>query len=198
MLMRVLGVDPGLRVTGYGCVEPSAPADVRLVEAGVLRLQTGATRRPPRLGTDGADPAARPGVLSISDRLVELERDIAGLIERLRPTLVAVESLFAHYAHPATAIAMGHARGVILLCIRRAGLGLVELKPTEVKRFMTGNGHASKAQMQAAVGARLGLAAPPEPPDVADALAVALCAGWRAAPDTPAGASLRRLSARAR
>lgn len=159
--MRVLGIDPGLRITGYGCVE-SARLDPTLVEAGVLRL-TGAGKRE-----------------TVSDRLLELETDISALIERLRPEAVAVEALFAHYKHPATAIAMGHARGVILLSIRRAGLALVELKPNEVKKFLTGNGHAGKEQMQEAVKDRLGLEAAPEPPDVADAIAIAMCAAARA------------------
>lgn len=159
--MRVLGIDPGLRITGYGCVE-SAHLDPTLVEAGVFRL-TGAGKRE-----------------TVSDRLLELETDISALIERLRPEAVAVEALFAHYKHPATAIAMGHARGVILLSIRRAGLALVELKPNEVKKFLTGNGHAGKEQMQEAVKDRLGLKAAPEPPDVADAIAIAMCAAARA------------------
>src|SRR5205823_2429861 len=103
-----------------------------------------------------------------------LHQDVEELLDRLRPSMVAVESLFAHYKHPATAIAMGHARGVILLCVRRSGLRLVELRPNEIKRFLTGFGHASKPQMQAAVRARLRLEATPEPPDVADAIAIAL------------------------
>jgi crossover junction endodeoxyribonuclease RuvC len=74
---------------------------------------------------------------------------------------------------------MGHARGVILLAIRRANLPLLELKPNAVKKFLTGNGHASKEQMQDAVRARLRLAEPPDPPDVADAIAIAMCAASR-------------------
>ena len=174
----MLGIDPGTAVTGYGVVEPALAIDRpgRLVECGVIRT----------------DPKQK-----MWSRLETLYDGVSELIARHRPSAVAIETVF-YGKNARSTLTLGHARGVILLCIRRAGLGLVELKPTEVKRFMTGNGHASKAQMQAAVGARLGLAAPPEPPDVADALAVALCAGWRAAPDTPAGASLRRLSARAR
>jgi crossover junction endodeoxyribonuclease RuvC len=76
---------------------------------------------------------------------------------------------------------MGHARGVILLAARAAGRRLVELKPNEIKKFLTGHGHASKEQMQGAVQGRLRLAAPPEPPDVADAIAIAMCAASRGA-----------------
>lgn len=161
--MRFLGIDPGLRLTGYGCVEspPSgtrrarAAADALLIEGGVIRLNARA---------------------SVSQRLAELDDDLREIIERLRPDVVAVEKLYAHYKHPTTAIVMGHARGVVLLNIQRAGLKLVELGATEVKKSLTGNGHASKDQMQRGVQAQLGLAAPPRPADVADAIAIGLCA----------------------
>ena len=166
--MRFLGIDPGLRITGYGCVEHSRnghPAlDATLVEAGVIRLK-----------------AERHGeTVPIADRLAELHRDLTALLGRLQPQAVAVEAIFAHYKHPATAIAMGHARGVILLAVRAAGLRLIELKPNAIKKFLTGHGHASKDQMQAGVQARLRLPTRPEPPDVADAIAIALCAASRA------------------
>jgi crossover junction endodeoxyribonuclease RuvC len=166
--MKCLGIDPGLRITGYGCIRGAAPD---LVEAGVFRLTT---------EHDGDR-------VPVADRLLELHRDITELLERLSPDIVGVESLFAHYKHPATAIAMGHARGVILLAVRAAGLRLVELKPNEIKKFLTGNGHASKEQMQGAVQARLRLAQRPEPPDVADAIAIAMCVGSREAIPIRAG-----------
>jgi crossover junction endodeoxyribonuclease RuvC len=118
-------------------------------------------------------------VASVSSRLVELDRDLRDLLERVKPEVVAVESLFSHYKHPATAIVMGHARGVMLLAIRRAGLQLAEFKPALVKKSMTGNGQARKDQMQRAVQSYFDLAEPPEPPDVADALAIAICAARR-------------------
>lgn len=158
--MRVLGVDPGLRVTGYGCVD-GASDPPRLVEAGVLYLARGSQKR------------------SVSERLLELDRDFRALLDRLKPEAVAVESIFAHYRHPATAITMGHARGVLLLAVRTANISLLEYKPNEIKKSLTGNGHASKEQIQAAVRDLFRLAEPPRPPDMADALAVALCASWR-------------------
>jgi crossover junction endodeoxyribonuclease RuvC len=79
---------------------------------------------------------------------------------------------------------MAHTRGVILLNVRRAGLALVELRPREVKKSLTMWGAAGKDQMQRAVQARFGLAEPPSPPDVADAIAIALCAAERALPGT--------------
>jgi crossover junction endodeoxyribonuclease RuvC len=161
--MRILGIDPGLRLTGYGCVESPpaatrrsrASADALLVEGGVIRLNVR---------------------LSVSARLVELDNDLREIIDRLKPDAVAVEKLYAHYKHPTTAIVMGHARGIVLLSIQRAGLKLFELGATEVKKSLTGNGHASKDQMQRGVQAQLALSAPPRPPDVADAIAIGLCA----------------------
>lgn len=194
--MRVMGIDPGLRLTGYGCIEwpggSPSHAEPRLVEGGVFDLsrigrsegraaaRARTTPEPPEgLAQLVASKKSPARVATISARLVELERDLRETIERLAPSLVAVEGLFAHYKHPATAIAMGHARGVILLTIRRAGLELVELKPNAVKKSLTGHGHASKEQMQEAVRLRLGLKSRPEPPDVADAIALALVAGLR-------------------
>lgn len=156
--MRILGVDPGLRLTGYACLDVDADAPhtrPAVIEAGVFRLRQGTT---------------------IPERLVELERDLQELLDRTSPTHAAVEGLFAHYKRPTTAVAMGHARGVILLCLQRAGLDVVELKPTRVKKSLTGFGHASKAQVQSAVASQLALPKPPSPSDVADAIAIALCA----------------------
>jgi crossover junction endodeoxyribonuclease RuvC len=154
--VRVLGIDPGLRLTGYACIEGEAP-DV--IEAGVFRLSS---KR------------------SVADRLVELSEDFRDVLTRLRPHVVAVEKLYAHYKHPTTAAIMGHARGVVLLHVRQAEMHLVELGATEVKKSLTGNGHAAKAQMQAAVQVQLGLPSCPDPPDVADAIAIALCCLRRA------------------
>lgn len=180
--MRVLGLDPGLRITGYGCIDAALPgcASATIVEAGVFRLAkpAAAATTAPRLSRT-ARPA-RPKARSIAERLVELEHDLVDLIERTKPELVGVEALFAHYKHPATAIAMGHARGVMLLVIRKKGLELAELRPAAVKRFLTGHGQAKKQQMQDAIQTHFRLATRPEPPDVADALAIALCAASRA------------------
>lgn len=169
----MLGIDPGLRLTGYACLE-GEPERPSIVEAGVFRLSRQSSE--PDAGGVTTKSAA-----SVSARLVELDRDFRAALERVGPEVVAVESLFAHYKHPATAIVMGHARGVLLLAIRQAGCRLVELKPNEVKKALTGHGHASKAQMQMAVQGVFDLPEPPEPPDVADAIAIALCASRRAA-----------------
>lgn len=150
-------------MTGYGCVQGAVGRE-RLVEAGVFRL----------VGTGEAAP-------SVASRLGELDRDLRELLERVRPEAVGVEALFSHYRHPATAVVMGHARGVLLLAAQRAGVRIVEVRPAAVKKSLIGHGAASKEQMQRAIQARFGLAEPPRPHDVADALAVALYARGRLA-----------------
>ena len=163
-MLRLLGIDPGTRLTGYGCVgyRPGDPLRSDLIDGGVIKLD-----------------AARP----IGERLVELEREMTDLIAELRPHAVAVEEVYAHYAHPKTAIVMAHARGVMLLCCHRAGLPVHEIAANRVKQSLTGYGHAGKERVQRAVQAQWNLAEPPEPPDVADALAVALCLGRSGAVD---------------
>jgi crossover junction endodeoxyribonuclease RuvC len=158
--MRVLGIDPGMQLTGYGCVELAGITGRPVLrEAGVLRFN------------------ARQ---AMEDRLAQLYEELSELLSELQPEQVAVEKLYAHYRHPRTAIIMGHARGVILLAINQAHLPVAHLPATEVKKSLTGNGHASKRQVQQAVAARFGLDEPPSPPDVADAIAIALCHAQRA------------------
>ena len=151
--MDVCGVDPGLATTGYAVLAVDAERVV-IRDAGVCR-------------TD--DDAALP------DRLSQLENDFAELLGQWHPIAMGVEHLYAHYRHPRTAILMGHARGVLLSTAARFGVPVHDFSATQVKRYLTGNGRASKAQMQRAVKAALGLPQLPEPSDVADALAVGLC-----------------------
>ncbi len=157
--MRILGVDPGLNITGYGCVELIDGRDEpRLVEGGCLRLKSG-----------------RP----MPERLRQLFEELSEVIDEFRPHRIVVEQLFSHYKHARTGILMGHARGVVLLAAQQREIMLDELTPTEVKKSVVGHGHASKEDMQYAVMAQCGLPAPPSPSDVADAIAIALCAGRR-------------------
>jgi crossover junction endodeoxyribonuclease RuvC len=151
--VRVLGIDPGLRVCGYALIE-AAPAGERLVEAGVFT-------------TDASEPMHR--------KLDSLARDVTELLERLCPAAVAVEELYSHYAHPRTAILMGHARGVILQVCSAAGVEIRSFSATRIKKSITGNGRASKQQVQRAIQSRLSLDRPPAPNDVADAIAAGLC-----------------------
>jgi len=160
-MARVLGIDPGLRLTGYGLVALAPKAlEPTLVEAGVIRLTASH---------------------SLERRIAQLHSDLVDLIGELKPTRLAVEKLYAHYKHPRTAILMGHARGVILLAAQQHGLPIDHLPATEVKRAVTGHGHASKGQIQRAVQSQCRLAQLPEPPDVADAIAIALTSARRLA-----------------
>lgn len=154
--MKILGVDPGLQITGYGVIELGpgpAQKSIKLVEAGVIR--TSAASR-------------------IADRL---ERIYSGLLEvakELRPDVMVIEKLYAHYQHPTTAILMGHARGVVCLLSGCEKIPIVNIAATHVKKALTGHGHAGKHQIQRMVQSYLGLKRMPEPPDVADALAIAI------------------------
>lgn len=154
--MRVLGVDPGLRVTGYAvisCPDRRAGSRVELVEAGVIRTREKS---------------------GIAERLAEIYRSLAEVVSELAPDVVVIEKLYAHYKHPATAILMGHARGVVCLLSGERKLPLASIASTHVKKTVTGKGHASKWQVQKMVQQTLDLKSVPEPPDVADAMAIAL------------------------
>jgi crossover junction endodeoxyribonuclease RuvC len=97
------------------------------------------------------------------------------LLARLAPNVVAVEEIYSHYAHPRTAILMGHARGVILQRCAGAHIEVRSFAATRIKKTITGHGRASKEQMQRTIQTILGLSELPSPPDVADAMAAALC-----------------------
>jgi crossover junction endodeoxyribonuclease RuvC len=151
--MRILGIDPGLQVCGYACVEAQG-GNAKLIEAGVLRTDAN---------------------LSIETRLNQIAEDIESLLDRFKPEVVAVEQLYSHYAHPRTAILMGHARGVILQKCAQAGIEVRSFSATRIKKSITGNGRASKEQIQKTIRTLLSLSAVPQPADVADAIAAALC-----------------------
>lgn len=153
--MRIVGIDPGLQITGYGVIEWH-PLHPRLLDAGVIRLRA---------------------ATALPQRLVELEKELDAIFEEHRPQVCAVEQLYSHYAHPRTAILMGHARGVILLAAQRREIRLEQFAANRIKQSIAGHGHASKNQMQQAIQRQWNLQKLPEPPDVADALAVALCCG---------------------
>jgi crossover junction endodeoxyribonuclease RuvC len=151
--IRILGIDPGLNVTGYGVLEIGA-SGLRLCEAGIIR---GGDRGP------------------VAPRVAKIHQGVADVIAAFQPAAMAIEELYSHYARPRTAILMGHARGVICLAGAQAGIPVVHYSATQVKKILTGSGRASKSQVQRAIQRELGLPTLPEPPDVADALAIALC-----------------------
>ncbi len=151
--MRVLGIDPGLNVTGYGVLEADGDHP-KVVEAGVVRSN------------------ARK---CLAERLNEISRELNEIIGQFQPQAIAVEELYSHYTHPITAVIMGHVRGVIFLKAAEAGIPVESYASTRIKKSLTGNGRATKQQIQKMVKSTLGLPAVPEPPDAADALAIALC-----------------------
>jgi crossover junction endodeoxyribonuclease RuvC len=151
--MRILGIDPGLQVCGYALIETTG-AKEKLIEAGVLRTCAGSP---------------------IEAKLNQISQDTRKILKTFRPRTVAVEELYSHYAHPKTAILMGHARGVILQECAEAAIEVRSFSATRIKKSITGNGRASKEQMQRAIQAVLSLPELPEPSDVADAIAAALC-----------------------
>jgi crossover junction endodeoxyribonuclease RuvC len=150
--VRVLGIDPALRTTGYGVIE-QRNGRIALVEAGVVIPQAGAT---------------------LELRLSELYAGIAEVIAQTSPTLVVIEELYTTYKNPRSALLMGHARGVLCLASAQAGVAVHTLGHARVKRALVGSGSARKEQVNAMVTRLLNLRRPPKPHDVSDALALAL------------------------
>lgn len=150
--MRIFGIDPGSVRTGFGCIEPGG-GSWTLVRSGAI-----------------VPPARRP----FPERLQILHQELARQLEETRPDCVAIESLF-HGLNTRSAFALAHARGVMLLAATQQGVPVVEYAPAEVKRAVVGFGRAEKPQVQQMVTMLLGLATPPKPLDVSDALAVAIC-----------------------
>ena len=156
--MRVLGVDPGVTRCGLGVVD-GRPGRAVMVAVGVVRTPS------------GADPG---------ERLVYLESEVDGWLERYAPDVVAVERVFAD-VNVASVMTTAHATAVALLTATKRGIPVVFHTPTEVKAAVTGSGRADKRQVTSMVTRILGLDAPPRPADAADALALAVCHAWRGA-----------------
>jgi crossover junction endodeoxyribonuclease RuvC len=150
--MRILGIDPGLGITGYGLIE-ACGNNVRLIEAGIVRSNAKE---------------------KLEKRLASLYKKIINLIEDTMPEAVVLEELYSHYKHPKTSILMAHGRAAICLAVEHRGVALVNYPSTKIKKAITGHGRASKEQMQRTVTSLLGLKNPPEPVDVTDALALAI------------------------
>ncbi|MBW8001434.1 MAG: crossover junction endodeoxyribonuclease RuvC [Planctomycetes bacterium] len=151
--MKILGIDPGLQVCGYACLRTDSAGD-ELVEGGVFRTTTSA---------------------EMEVRLNQIAQDLSAILEKFKPDYAAVEELYSHYKHPRTSILMGHARGVILQKCGEFGVEVKSFSATRIKKSLTNNGRASKEQMQQSVKFVLSLDKVPEPHDVADAIAIALC-----------------------
>jgi len=163
--MRILGIDPGLCVTGYGLIE-TGPKGIKLIEAGVVR--TSAKEK-------------------IEERIGKVYRGIKDLVKESKPEVVVLEQLYSHYRHPTTSILMGHARGVICLLAQESGAELAGYSATRVKKAITGTGHASKYQMQRMIQNLFKMKSVPNPPDISDALALAVAHARISGKDTVAG-----------
>lgn len=155
--MRVMGVDPGLTRCGVGVVDVTVGRQPVLVEYGVIRTSA---------------------ELPVGDRLLQIDTELAGWLARTTPDEVAVERVFSQH-NVRTVMGTSQAAAVALLLAAKGGLPAGWHTPSEVKASVTGSGNAPKAQVGAMVARLLRLAAPPTPADAADALALALCHGWR-------------------
>jgi len=150
--MRILGIDPGLATTGIGFLEAQSASDIARYDW--LTITT---------------PAKTP----ISDRLLEIHRDLQEYIAKVKPDLAVVEKLF-FATNQKTAIDVAQARGVILLTLTQASIPYLEPTPLELKSSITGDGQADKRQIQDMLVRILKLKEPPKPDDAADALALAV------------------------
>lgn len=151
--MRVLGIDCGSEITGYGVVEQADDGELRPISSGAIRLST---KTP------------------LAARLSQVFTKLTEIIELHRPDMVAIEDVF-YAVNAKSALKLGQVRGVAMLAASCRGLEVAEYAPLAIKSAVVGYGRADKSQVQHMVALLLKLEAPPEPPDVADALAIAIC-----------------------
>ncbi len=150
--MLILGIDPGLRITGYGLIRKSNK-NLELIEAGTIKTNE---------------------KHSLGERLKRVYEDLEEIFQQHKIDVVVLEKLFAHAKHPITAYILGHVRGVAVLLCEEKKVELIEYLPTRVKKAVVGNGHASKEQVQQMVFTRLGLKSKFLDYDITDALALAM------------------------
>jgi crossover junction endodeoxyribonuclease RuvC len=151
--MLVIGIDPGTATTGYGLVRQNAQGELITIDFGVIKTSSKSL---------------------MTDRLLQLHRELSAVISLHRPESAAVEELFFQ-RNVATAMSVGQARGIALLALAQAGIPVDEYAPSEIKQAISGYGGADKQQMQQMVRTILALDTIPRPDDAADALAVAIC-----------------------
>lgn len=150
--MRILGIDPGIAIVGFGLIE-SNRGSVRMLQYGAVTTEAG---------------------LPLATRLVQIENDMTALIAQLKPDEIAVEELFFS-KNITTGIAVAHGRGVILCTAERLGVPIFEYTPMQVKQAVAGYGLADKKQVMDMTKRLLKQKAVPKPDDAADALAIAIC-----------------------
>jgi crossover junction endodeoxyribonuclease RuvC len=151
--MRVLGIDCGTECTGYGVVELNGSGKLRCLACGAIRLSTRET---------------------LPQRLQRIQERLAGVIREHQPEQVAIEDVF-YAVNVKSALKLGQVRGVAMVAAAAAGLEVAEYAPLSIKSAVVGYGRAEKQQVQQMVMQLLSLAEPPEPQDVSDALAIAIC-----------------------
>ena len=151
--MKILGIDPGLNITGYGILEVESTSAVKLATCGVIRTNA---------------------KMALASRLNKIFENIKTIGDEYQPDVVAVESVF-YAENVKTAIVMGHARGAIMVSASQCGAEIHEYSPREIKMSVVGNGAASKEQVNFMVRQMLKVRSPIEPDDASDAIAVALC-----------------------
>ena len=161
--MKILGIDPGIGICGFGLIETSSRNGAKALDFGAVTTTVDAP---------------------LPSRLKELYDSLVEVFDQTKPEMVAVEKLFFS-KNITTGIAVAEARGVVLLVAEQKGLPVYEYTPNEIKKCLTGYGSATKAQMQEMARVHLGLEKKPKPDDAADALAVAITCGflYRQGPD---------------
>ncbi|RZT64215.1 Holliday junction endonuclease RuvC [Microcella alkaliphila] len=165
MALRVLGIDPGLTRCGVGIVDIAPDRRATLVAVEVIRTAP---------------------ELELAERVRRIQLGVAALLDEHAPSAVALERVFAQH-NVRTVMGTAQASGVVLAEAAQRGLTVALHTPTEVKAAVTGHGGADKRQVTAMVQRILRLDAPPKPADAADALALAICHGWRGAPPSATG-----------
>lgn len=150
--MKIIGIDPGTGILGFGVIEIIKGKQAKMLTAGVIKT-----------------PAHTP----LEDRLVEIYDGLTEIIAETKPSVMSIEKLF-FAQNITTAISVSHARGVAMLTGKQAGLMIAEYTPLQIKQTLTGYGRADKKQVQEMVKLHLGLNSIPKPDDAADALAAAI------------------------
>ena len=181
--MKILGIDPGIGICGFGLIKTSGINDSKVLDYGAITTEVDAP---------------------LPSRLKELYDSLEQVFKETQPDLVAIEKLFFS-KNITTGIAVAEARGIVLLVAEQSSIQVYEYTPNEIKKTLTGYGAADKSQIQEMVRLHLGLKEKPRPDDAADALALAICHCWRApmmarmaAAEAAAAEQKRRYEARLR
>ena len=151
-MIKILGIDPGFKATGYGCIEANNRS-VTLLETGTI------------------EPKEKD---LIQNRIQKVYKILGGLMEEHKPQILVLEKLYAHHKHPVTASKLGHVRGVICLLCAQKNVELVEYSVKRIRKSLTGNGSATKIQTKEVVADMLRIDGAKLPLDASDALALAL------------------------